>query len=121
MHWLRKAVIALGVLGAPASAQLISAQLRYPPAALLAGREGAVGYEVKVAKDGKVMGCHVTRTSSFVDLDQQTCAQLRQTARFKPAVGTNGKPIVSTFAGSLRWQIPRQTIAPTPSVDQANH
>lgn len=116
MHWLRKTFATLSIFGAPASAQLTSAQLNYPPAALRAGHEGAVGYEVKVAKDGKVTGCRVTETSGFADLDQQTCAQLRQTARFKPTVSANGKPIAATYANRLRWRIPRPVSEPTPVI-----
>lgn len=112
-HLTILATVLLGVAGAPALAQLTSAQLNYPPVALRAGKEGAVGYKVKLAKDGRVTGCSVTQTSGSADLDQQTCAQLRQTARFKPAVNAEGKPVTSTFTGRLRWSIPRPAVEPT--------
>ncbi len=105
-----RAVLSLMVLafaGASASAQLISVQLDYPPSALRALAEGVVGFEVKLAKDGRVVGCRVTQTSGRADLDQQTCSQLRKTGQFKPALDAAGKPMKSTYASRLRWKIPR--------------
>jgi TonB family protein len=98
--------ILLAVMSASATAQLTSVELAYPPAALRAGHEGAVGFEVKLAKDGRVTGCRVTQTSGHADLDQETCAQLRKTGRFKPAVSADGKPASSTYASKLRWRLP---------------
>ncbi|WP_380781712.1 energy transducer TonB [Sphingomonas sp. R86520] len=102
--------------GTVASAQLVSVQLDYPATALRARAEGVVGFEVKLAKDGTVTGCRVTQTSGRADLDQQTCNQLRKTARFKPAVDAAGKPIASKYAGRLRWQLPRSAQATVPAV-----
>jgi TonB family protein len=104
----------IALIGASASAQLVSVQLNYPPAALRAGHEGVVGFEVKLTKDGKVTGCRITQTSGHADLDLQTCSQLRETARFRPSVDAEGKPKASTYASRLRWKIPRPAQTPTP-------
>jgi TonB family protein len=106
----------LASVGAAASAQLISVQLNYPPTALRALAEGVVAFEVKLAKDGKVTGCRVTQTSGNADLDQQTCSQLRKTARFKPASDSAGRPTASTYAGKLRWKIPRSAPETVPAI-----
>ncbi|MFA5966023.1 MAG: energy transducer TonB [Sphingomonas sp.] len=96
----------LFVTAAPAAAQLVSAALIYPPAELKAGIQGVVTFEVEVTKDGKVSKCKTTQTSGNADLDKQTCVQLRQTGRFKPAVDPTGRPIKSTYVSKVRWSIP---------------
>lgn len=98
-----------------ASAQLLSVQLDYPPASLRAGNEGVVGFEVKLAKDGRVVGCRITQTSGHAELDLQTCRQMRTTARFKVATDATGKPTASTYASRLRWSIPRPKAEPIPT------
>ncbi|VVT28522.1 exported hypothetical protein [Sphingomonas aurantiaca] len=105
----------LASAGAATSAQLISVQLDYPPTALHAGSEGVVAFEVKLAKNGKVTGCRVTQSSDHADLDQQTCSQLRKTAQFKPALDLMGKPVSTTYAGRLRWKLPRSAPETVPA------
>ncbi|WP_443026077.1 energy transducer TonB [Sphingomonas sp. PB2P19] len=107
--------VILSVVGTPAGAQLLSVQLSYPPTALRARQEGAVGFEVKLAKDGRVTGCRITQTSGHADLDQATCTQLRATARFKPSVDAEGKSVTSTYASRLRWRIPQPTPVSAPA------
>ncbi|WP_197277047.1 energy transducer TonB [Sphingomonas profundi] len=113
MRWIRSVGgVLLLMIASPALAQLVSVQLDYPPAELKAGIEGVVGFEVKVAKSGKVVGCRITETSGNVNLDRQTCVQLTRTGQFKPAVDAAGNPVQSTYARKLRWIIPR----PAPDV-----
>src|SRR3546814_630300 len=77
--------------------QLIAVQLAYPPAELKSGFEGIVGFEVQVAKSGRVTGCKITQTSGNANLDRQTCVQLRTTGQFKPATDSTGRPIKATY------------------------
>ncbi|HMI18709.1 MAG TPA: energy transducer TonB [Sphingomonas sp.] len=106
----------LFAVAVPAAAQLVSVQLDYPPAELRAGIQGVVGFEVALAKDGKVTGCKITQTSGNADLDRQTCSQLRKTGQFKPAVDPAGQPIKSTYASRLRWSLPHTLeTAPAPA------
>jgi TonB family protein len=93
----------------PVLGQLMSVQLSYPPAELKAGIQGKVGFEVEVAKDGKVAKCRITQSSGNADLDKATCSQLRETGRFKPVLDPTGQPIKSTYASRLRWSIPHPT------------
>jgi protein TonB len=95
------------MVAGPAMAQIVSVQLNYPVAELKAGVEGTTGFEVKLAKDGKVIGCKVTQTSGNANLDKQTCIQLRKTGEFKPGLDAAGRPVKSTYASKLRWIIPR--------------
>jgi TonB family protein len=110
--------VLLGVISTSAVAQLASVELAYPPAALRAGHEGAVGFAVKLARDGRVVGCRVTQTSGHADLDNETCAQLRKTGRFKPAADTDGKPVPSTYASTLRWRLPAPAPVAPPAQSQ---
>jgi hypothetical protein len=65
-----------------------------------------------VAKDGKVDKCRVTQSSGNADLDEQTCIQLRQPGRFKPALDPTGRPIKWTYLSKLRWTIPHPPAEP---------
>lgn len=114
----RVSAVLLSVVGTAAAPQLTSVELAYPPAALKAGHEGVVGFEVKLAKDGRVTGCRVTQTSGHTDLDKETCVQLRKTGRFKYAVDADGKPVSSTYASKLRWRLPRPSPVVAPATPQ---
>jgi TonB family protein len=114
----RVSAILLTVVSTTAVAQLTSVELAYPPAALKASHEGVVGFEVKLAKDGRVTGCRVTQTSGYTDLDQETCVQLRRTGRFKYAVDSSGKAVSSTYASKLRWRLPRLSPVAAPATSQ---
>ncbi|RZL74811.1 MAG: energy transducer TonB [Sphingomonas sp.] len=119
VKWMLQAVLSFALLGSTGTstpAQLVSVQLDYPPTALRARSEGAVAFEVKLAKDGKVTGCRVTQASGHADLDQQTCSQLRKTAQFKPALDLAGKPKASTYKGRLRWKLPSSALEAAPAI-----
>ncbi|WEK02548.1 MAG: TonB family protein [Candidatus Sphingomonas phytovorans] len=97
------------MVAAPAMAQLVSVEISYPPAELKAGIQGVTGFEVDLAKNGKVIRCRITQTSGNANLDKQTCIQLRETGVFKPGVDATGQPIKSTYESKLHWTIPRPT------------
>ncbi len=81
-----------------------SLALAYPPASLLAREEGKVGVAVEVSKRGKPTKCIVVASSGFLQLDEQTCRQIRR-ARFEPGRDESGKAISSTYRTSLKWKI----------------
>jgi TonB family protein len=81
----------------------------YPAEALSANVQGAVGFTVDVAADGRVTGCRVTAPSGSSVLDAATCSLVSRRARFVPATDTTGKPIEGTFSSRVRWTIPRLT------------
>lgn len=114
------AIVIAATASTPLLAQLVTVQLSYPPAALRAGQEGTVEYEVRISKDGRVTSCRVTQTSGAAILDRETCAQLRQSAHFKPAINTDGKAVASTFTGRLTWSIPRPRATTTPAASAAS-
>jgi protein TonB len=78
----------------------------YPSAALHRGEQGAAGFEVTIGPDGRVRDCRITRSSGSTSLDNATCANVSERARFNPARDENGEPVVGRYANVIRWRIP---------------
>ena len=83
---------------------LISAD-DYPIDALRSGHQGTVRFTLTIAKDGTVKKCRVTKSSGFSELDRATCNIMRQRARFKPALDSNGNPVEDTYSSVLSWAL----------------
>jgi TonB family protein len=77
----------------------------YPTAAIMAAETGPVKVELLIDEEGKIADCSVIQTSGVAVLDAQTCAVLSQRAKFKPAVGKDGRATRSGFAQEIRWRI----------------
>ena len=77
----------------------------YPSAALWSGQTGTVRFAVLVGENGRVADCTVIETSGVAVLDVQACAVLRERARFKPALGPDGKPTKDAQICSIRWAL----------------
>ena len=77
----------------------------YPEAAIQAEQSGTVEVSVLVDELGRVADCAIISTSASAVLDGQTCALLRARAKFKPGVGSDGKPVKSAFRQNIRWRI----------------
>lgn len=78
----------------------------YPPDALRNDQGGTVAVVLLIDTDGKVADCTLTQTSGAAALDAQTCAIIRQRARYKPAKGLDGKPARDVDSARIRWIIP---------------
>ena len=78
----------------------------YPPAALRAGLEGRTGFRLDLGVDGRATGCTVTQSSGSDDLDRTACRLLERRAHFSAALGADGQPIASSYAGSVLWRAP---------------
>lgn len=81
----------------------------YPPDALAAHAEGAVGFALSVDASGSVTGCTIAVSSGSGALDQQTCHLLMARAKFN-AVAAGAAP--RSFSSRLRWVLPAQAPAP---------
>ena len=79
----------------------------YPRRDLTRGNEGSVAYTLVIGSDGMVDACEITASSGHSGLDNATCQLIERRARFDPATGSAGTPIVGTFAGSVTWEIPQ--------------
>lgn len=68
---------------------------------------GLARFRLEIAASGKVTGCTVTGSTGYDELDQATCALVTRRARFEPARGTSGEPVAGSYAGAVRWELPR--------------
>jgi TonB family C-terminal domain len=80
-------------------------QKLYPPRALAAHEEGAVGFKVTLDSKGAVTNCEVTRSSGHPLLDQETCDLVTLHAVFNPDAGVTGSR-VATHDGLIAWKLP---------------
>jgi len=78
----------------------------YPARALREERQGTTGFRLTIGPDGSVTSCTVTSSSGSSDLDETACRLLPRRARFKPALGTDGKPMADTYSSRIVWRIP---------------
>jgi TonB family protein len=116
--YVRSLIIAAGLIAAvPAFAQAPAPnaaqnaanwnifQKLYPPRAIAAREEGAVGFRVTIDAKGLVTGCEVTHSSGHPLLDQETCKIITMNAEFKPEPGLSGSQ-VRTRDGVIAWKLP---------------
>lgn len=80
----------------------------YPPRALAAREEGAVGFTVTLDSKGDVTNCQVTRSSGHPLLDAETCKLITLNAQFKPDP-TLGPSQTKTSDGVIAWKLPNST------------
>ena len=77
----------------------------YPRVAVSEDASGVVGFALLVSEQGAVADCTVVETSGYASLDAQSCAILRERAKFTPAVGKDGKPAKDSMVSRIRWQL----------------
>ncbi|MEA3067997.1 MAG: periplasmic protein TonB, partial [Sphingomonadales bacterium] len=85
-------------------------QKLYPPRAIKAREEGAVGFRVTIDAKGAVTGCEVTHSSGHPLLDQETCKIITLNAEFQPEPGLSGSQ-VRTREGVIAWKLPDSKVA----------
>ena len=79
----------------------------YPAQAIRAGHEGTAHFSLAIGADGSVQSCKVTQSTGFARLDAATCKYITRRARFDPATDAIGKRLPGSYAGSIRWVIPK--------------
>lgn len=62
----------------------------YPAAALAGAQQGAVRFALLIDENGKIADCTVISTSGIASLDAQSCAIVKERAKFTPAIGLDG-------------------------------
>jgi TonB family protein len=67
--------------------------------------EGAVQFRLEVDAQGRVTACTVTRSSGDSQLDETTCAILRERARYEPARSAEGRAVAGTDMGRVTWRM----------------
>jgi TonB family protein len=79
----------------------------YPDAAVKAGEQGYVTVAFTIGIDGRMGDCTVIRSSGYPTLDAIPCKVLTKRARFTPAKGPSGAPIVTHGRTSMAfWNRP---------------
>ena len=75
----------------------------YPQEALRERQAGTVRLKYRVDKDGLPQECAVVQGSGSALLDQASCALIVKRARFRPALGSDGRPQDTLRAETIRW------------------
>lgn len=77
----------------------------YPADAIFDMRSGTVRVSMLIDERGRVADCAILETSDTPVLDAQTCAILKERARFKPATGPDGKPVKDGYIQRITWRL----------------
>lgn len=77
----------------------------YPGVAIHKEQSGSVRLVLLIDEQGRVADCTVTDSSGIAALDAQSCAVVTERARFKAAIGLDGKPAKSSFHQRISWRI----------------
>lgn len=77
----------------------------YPDVAIRKEGVGSVRMALLIDENGRIADCTVIETSGFAALDAQSCALVQKRARFKPAVGLDGKPAKDAVVQRITWQL----------------
>ncbi|MBB5712511.1 energy transducer TonB [Sphingomonas xinjiangensis] len=75
----------------------------YPKSSMRKNEFGVVGFAILVRPDGNPEKCEVIVPTRFEDLNQYSCRLLMRRARFKPAVGPDGKPAYGIYRSATSW------------------
>jgi protein TonB len=79
----------------------------YPPELGRAGIGGRVTVTFTVQANGRISGCHVTRSSRVPQLDALTCRIIEQRFRFRPSMDRYGRPYADEVDWDHDWIPPR--------------
>ena len=77
----------------------------YPWESVMEGGSGTVKVALLVDEGGRVADCSVIESSKVALLDGQTCAILRERARFTPATDAAGKKVKGSFLQRITWRV----------------
>ena len=92
----------------------------YPPRAVAAKEEGAVGFTVTLDRQGDVTGCQITHSSGHPLLDQETCQLVTLHAQFNPDPSLAPSQ-TKTHEGLINWRLPNGVAAvPVPQAVASN-
>jgi TonB family protein len=77
----------------------------YPIDALDRSQGGKLRYALLIDESGRVADCTIVETSGVAALDAQACILLKTRARFRNALGADGKPAKDAVAGNFIWTV----------------
>ena len=77
----------------------------YPRSAYEGRIGGTVFLRFRVAPDGRVSDCAVTRSSGHRELDAVTCRLIMRRFRYRPARDARGRPVAEVIRGEHVWEV----------------
>lgn len=77
----------------------------YPVRAMRAEQQGAVGFRLALAPDGRISDCVVTRSSGSAALDRGTCRILSRRLRYDRFVRLRWRRLPALDRGIVRWTL----------------
>ena len=78
----------------------------YPATAQFSNKQGTTVIVWAIDTGGRVAECKVVKSSGTVSLDEAACSAVRRRARYKPAIGLDGKPIATHQMRNVIWILP---------------
>ena len=77
----------------------------YPQTAKAALQQGLAVLSLDIDNTGTVSNCLITRSTTFLDLDKQSCS-LALKWQFDPARNLAGEPVAGRTSHSIHWRLP---------------
>ena len=77
----------------------------YPAEAVNNNQSGTAGIVMLVDEKGQLADCMLDETSGVPTLDAMTCIIIKQRVKFRPAVGSDGKPVRAALTTRIRWEM----------------
>jgi TonB family protein len=77
----------------------------FPSVAVMDSTQGTAKVAILIDEAGKVADCTVIGSSGSAALDGQSCYAISSRAKFRPAVGLDGKPARSGYTQNITWRI----------------
>ena len=78
----------------------------YPIKAFEREWQGVTSFAVIVGPDGRAVDCKVVKSSGYEMLDRPACSVAVKRARFRPAVGADGRAAYGVYRSQVVWQRP---------------
>jgi hypothetical protein len=91
----------------PINLPKVARMINYPPRMLQQSMPGVVNIRLSIDEQGGITGCHIQMPISDPAFEKSSCADLRHSLAFEPALDKDGKPIASYWITSVIFKIAR--------------
>jgi protein TonB len=99
------AVLGIGASGVPLDPGSWVTPSDYPAKAMSDRAQGNAEFRLSVDTSGRADACGILASSGSQELDVATCELILARARFKPAIGPDGKPVRFEYSSAVRWTV----------------
>ena len=83
----------------------VYSSLDYPRSSFGVQDQGTVAIVLLIDESGRVSDCSVDATAGAATLDTMSCYVIQKRAKFRPAIGIDGKPTKSVYTQRITWRI----------------